>query len=283
MKLNLAPYPSATIPNGSVVSCVQSNQVVPVTGVNSSFVSCNQPDANGACIQGLCQMAPATVLRPYATIPGGYTVPAPPLIPASESWPPSPPIPSFLQTAKWEQAFGMGDMWKREFHARFRNFAPHQWVILPVYEKPNHGIEWRNFTEAAKVRFNCKVCNHSWTSMQGKVAFWYALTENCVGYVCLQLFSQRCRECLEAKRDAPFQPALWYPEELERVLNNFYNEVGFRVYHFVPQPFQRDRRPGKPRTPHNSDLCQACDDNMCVKSDNAIYRKDNCSDFSCCL
>ncbi|XP_013790135.1 uncharacterized protein LOC106473995 [Limulus polyphemus] len=49
------------------------------------------------------------------------------------------------------------------------------------------------------------------------------------------------------------------------VLANVYNRVGQVYYGFYLPPIHRSRRPGKPRTPHNSDLCQACKDGVCTE------------------
>lgn len=49
-----------------------------------------------------------------------------------------------------------------------------------------------------------------------------------------------------------------------QVLINLYNRVGQTYYGFYYPPLDKCRRPGKPRTPHNSNLCQACKDGLCT-------------------
>ncbi|KAH8039978.1 hypothetical protein HPB51_009234 [Rhipicephalus microplus] len=48
-----------------------------------------------------------------------------------------------------------------------------------------------------------------------------------------------------------------------QVLVNIYNRVGQVYYGFQQPPIHKNRRPGKPRNPHNADLCQACKDGVC--------------------
>uniref|UniRef100_A0A023G539 Putative receptor-transporting protein n=1 Tax=Amblyomma triste TaxID=251400 RepID=A0A023G539_AMBTT len=47
------------------------------------------------------------------------------------------------------------------------------------------------------------------------------------------------------------------------VLVNIYNRVGQVYYGFQQPPIHKNRRPGKPRNPHNAELCQACKDGVC--------------------
>ena len=49
-----------------------------------------------------------------------------------------------------------------------------------------------------------------------------------------------------------------------KVLQNLYNRVGQVFYGFNKPMIEKTRRSGKPRTPHNSDLCQACKDGLCA-------------------
>lgn len=51
-----------------------------------------------------------------------------------------------------------------------------------------------------------------------------------------------------------------------KVITNVYNSVGQKLYGFQPSPIHMVRRPGKPRTQHNSKLCQACADRICTEA-----------------
>lgn len=65
-----------------------------------------------------------------------------------------------------------------------------------------------------------------------------------------------------------YEQPMWYPEEVGKVLLNVYVKIGQIYYGYLPSvPLEKGRRTGKPRTPHNSTLCQACKDGVCV------YRK----------
>jgi len=48
-----------------------------------------------------------------------------------------------------------------------------------------------------------------------------------------------------------------------QVVGNVYNNIGQMYYGFYMPPMRVDRRKGKPRNQHNSDLCQACHDGLC--------------------
>lgn len=45
---------------------------------------------------------------------------------------------------------------------------------------------------------------------------------------------------------------------------NLYNRVGQIFYGFEKTKFEKQRRLGKPRTPHNKFLCQACLEGICL-------------------
>ncbi|CAD5122785.1 unnamed protein product [Dimorphilus gyrociliatus] len=82
------------------------------------------------------------------------------------------------------------------------------------------------FRDSAKVRFNCQRCGHGWTSMKGRVVFWFWLDPNdyqpldCYGrafhsgIVYFKLYGQKCQNCMDGKR---FEAAMWYPEEVQKV------------------------------------------------------------------
>ncbi|GFV37733.1 putative receptor-transporting protein, partial [Trichonephila clavipes] len=103
-------------------------------------------------------------------------------------------------------------------------------------------------------------CGHGWTSMKGRVAFWFVLDATTgKGMVCLKLYGQQCDRCPTRN----YESAMWYPEEVRKVMTNIYNRVGEVYYGFQVPPYFNNRRAGKPRTPHNTELCQACKDGVC--------------------
>lgn len=155
----------------------------------------------------------------------------------------------------------MEQVWMSHFSSLFKSY-PHQWFIVPV-EQPPVGGNFVTFVDSAKVRFCCEECGHGWTSMKGRVAFWFDLyTYNgySQGLVAFKLFGQQCQKCKSESYESP----MWYPEEVFKVLVNLFNKIGQSYYGFYYPPLERTRRPGKPRTPHNSQLCQACKDGVCT-------------------
>ncbi|XP_071805077.1 receptor-transporting protein 3-like isoform X1 [Asterias amurensis] len=152
----------------------------------------------------------------------------------------------------------MDEIWNGEFAKVFQPYLPHIWYLSPTEVCPSP--RWRRFKDSAKVRFCCQTCGHGWTSMKGRVVFWYFLhIPYCEGYVQFKLYGQQCQRC----NNGMFEPAMWYPEEVNKVLCNLYNRIGQTYYGFVKPPIRYDRRAGKPRTQHNATLCQACRDGEC--------------------
>ncbi|XP_038077779.1 receptor-transporting protein 4-like isoform X2 [Patiria miniata] len=152
----------------------------------------------------------------------------------------------------------MDEIWNGEFAKVFQPYLPHIWFLCSTEVCPSP--RWRRFKDSAKVRFCCQTCGHGWTSMKGRVVFWYFLhIPYCEGFVQFKLYGQQCQRC----NNGMFEPAMWYPEEVNKVLCNLYNRIGQTYYGFVKPPIRYDRRAGKPRTQHNATLCQACRDGEC--------------------
>ncbi|BFZ23384.1 hypothetical protein BsWGS_26423 [Bradybaena similaris] len=149
-------------------------------------------------------------------------------------------------------------VWHGEFERLFSRYLPHVWYLVPTFSPPSG--RWRVFKDSAKVRFSCQKCGHGWTSMKGRVIFWLHLDcpTGC-GHVMFRLYGQQCRNC----QGPGYEHAMWYPEEVIKVIGNVYNRVGQVFYGFVQPLLRIDRRQGKPRNQHNSDLCQACKEGMC--------------------
>lgn len=70
-----------------------------------------------------------------------------------------------------------------------------------------------------QVRFCCEECGHGWTSMKGRVAFWFAQAAGTAGagIVAFRLYGQQCERCKSGR----FQDAMWYPEEVVKVRLSF--------------------------------------------------------------
>ncbi|XP_019643023.1 PREDICTED: receptor-transporting protein 4-like isoform X2 [Branchiostoma belcheri] len=163
-----------------------------------------------------------------------------------------------------EHVRSMEAVWHGEFSKLFSQFYPHLWYLIPSPAAPSP--RWYRFRDSAKVRFSCQQCGNGWTSMKGRVIFWYYLNPQGVpvpeGYLHFKLYGQQCKRC----KNGRFEMAMWYPEEVVKVLGNVYNRVGQTYYGFYQPPLRQDRRPGKPRTQHNAELCQACKDGECTNA-----------------
>lgn len=61
---------------------------------------------------------------------------------------------------------------------------------------------------------NLQECGHGWTSMKGRVIFWFQLNYGSnMGYVMFKLYGQQCQRCKNGK----YEHAMWYPEEVIKV------------------------------------------------------------------
>uniref|UniRef100_H2Y5A6 3CxxC-type domain-containing protein n=1 Tax=Ciona savignyi TaxID=51511 RepID=H2Y5A6_CIOSA len=150
-------------------------------------------------------------------------------------------------------------VWHGEFSRLFSNFyPPHVWYLTITNQAPQQ--KWKFHRDSAKVRFCCQDCGNGWTSMKGRVTFWFYLNYlTNEGFVQFKLYGQQCKKCNSGK----FEYVMWYPEEVSKVMCNVYNKVGQTYYGFLQPPIRIDRRPGRPRNQHNAELCQACRDGEC--------------------
>ncbi|XP_014780923.1 receptor-transporting protein 4 isoform X1 [Octopus bimaculoides] len=100
-------------------------------------------------------------------------------------------------------------VWHGEFDRLFCQYFPDQWHLLSTHYPPSN--RWRTFKDSAKVRFSCQQCGHGWTSMKGRVIFWFHLNfATSSGYVMFKLYGQQCMRC----KNGCYEPAMWYPEEV---------------------------------------------------------------------
>lgn len=154
---------------------------------------------------------------------------------------------------------GMQVVWHGEFSRHFSQFfPPYHWYLSITETKPPG--KWKCHGDSAKVRFCCQDCGNGWTSMKGRVTFWYNFNHATnAGFVHFKLYGQVCQKCDSGR----FEFVMWYPEEVAKVMYNLYSKVGHAYYGFPPTQIRVDRRPGRPRNQHNADLCQACRDGEC--------------------
>ncbi|XP_064642309.1 uncharacterized protein LOC135496755 [Lineus longissimus] len=149
-------------------------------------------------------------------------------------------------------------VWHGHFRQLFAQFAAHSWTLAPTFTQPTG--KWRTFQDSAKVRFVCSECAKGWTSMKGRVVFWYYLDLTTgQGNVMFKLYGQQCKTCKSGK----YEHAMWYPEEVVKVIQNIYSRVGQVYYAFEKPALRKERRNGKPATMHDKELCQACEQGVC--------------------
>ncbi|XP_046464339.1 uncharacterized protein LOC124210076 isoform X1 [Daphnia pulex] len=176
-----------------------------------------------------------------------------------------PPIP----LPGWNPLpYGLERFWKNSFLWLFIELYEnnHLWTLKPVEKPPiedGKGTPWETVIHSAKVRFNCEMANHGWTSMQGRVVFWfrilYGIESGFVrGEVVFKLYGQKCERCTSGA----FETALWYPEEIANAMWNLYSKVAEKFYGRPVDKVVRGLRGGKPRTPHKPELCQSCSDGL---------------------
>jgi len=156
----------------------------------------------------------------------------------------------------------MNIVWHGTFDLLFSSYSvqfSHRWTLVPTFNELDNS-EFRLLHDSAKVRFLCQHCLNAWTSMKGRVMFWFKLNQTAQsGVVYFKLFGQKCGKCKPEK----FEHAMWYPEEVEKVIANLHQRIGRLCYGLQQISVSETRRSGKPRTQHNSDLCQACSAGIC--------------------
>ncbi|XP_052226147.1 receptor-transporting protein 3-like isoform X2 [Dreissena polymorpha] len=274
--MRLTPTPTAlSLPPMPSLQSLQSLHTLPVSlsgsaGETLIYYTLSQPPpttpnltslVGGFTHAGLPQLSPSIRQNVTPTLsPGGVSPMSPGLSPTTTGM-----VPDIMHLINYgDKDMGlllsqrMELVWHGEFDRLFSQYFPHMWCLVPTFYPP--GETWRTFKDSAKVRFSCQDCGHGWTSMKGRVIFWfelnYATNSGCVMF---KLYGQQCQKCKTGK----FEHAMWYPEEVVKVVGNVYNRVGQIYYGFVRPPLRIDRRVGKPRNQHNSELCQACKEGLC--------------------
>jgi len=136
-----------------------------------------------------------------------------------------------------------------------------EWLLIPTFDPPavnRHKLF--QYHDTAKVRFSCYDCGKSWTSVKGNVVFWIFKDDvHNKGFIQFKLYGQKCVEC----KPKLFEHAIWYEEEVERVLRNLYNKVIALYYGVAQAPRETNVRWARPRQPHDPDSCSACHDGIC--------------------
>lgn len=172
-------------------------------------------------------------------------------------------------------------VWHGFFNNVFSFFKPHNhsWELIPVIDAPKEP-GWVVYKDGAKVRFACEKCGKCWTSMKGRVTFWITLCvdeyNNGFGMVAFRLYGQSCDKC----SDNAIHHAMWYKEEVEKVVTNVFLKTGELFYGFYSHYRIDTRRKGRPLKKHNGNLCQACMEGVCKNDANIeqfLYLQQYCN------
>jgi hypothetical protein len=165
---------------------------------------------------------------------------------------------SISDESKKELQLDLCSLFHGEFQLTFgRYFTPHIWTLLPLnvdgsYKFPSDAA---CNVEIAKVRFECEICDHRWTSMHGQISFFY----DCRSHVLFfKLFNQNCDRCQN------LCTPLWYPEEVCRVMRNVFVIVNQRMYAGVHTSIKSNhcRRLGNTNGRHHG--CESCRSGICA-------------------
>jgi len=155
----------------------------------------------------------------------------------------------------------------------FRLFAEEELFNTPYMNLP---YKWSK-VDNAKAQFKCpnECCGHVWTSMRARILF--SVTSPDDGFVVLKIFGQNCRRC------GTYSQALWYIDEICRVMKNFacvfydtyYPDMLYDPYLQNAGLVQNDQLPvsakhhdphqrkGKMSAPHVKEYCEACRHGIC--------------------
>lgn len=154
-------------------------------------------------------------------------------------------------------------VWNSWFSRLFSQLG--SWTLIPLVDDSDIiKKQFYSANDSAKVRFLCQNCCNAWTSMKGRIQFFYRLSPDNTGVVYFQLYGQQCKKCMPKE----FEHSMWYPEEVYKVLLNLYHKVANVIYGAPLQTLVKERRAGRPRTEHNSSLCQACSMGACREKRN---------------
>ncbi|EFX86492.1 hypothetical protein DAPPUDRAFT_97469 [Daphnia pulex] len=149
--------------------------------------------------------------------------------------PSTPPVP----LPGWNaMPYGLETFWQSAFCWFFRPFVAahgHLWTLEPT-ELPPLSVEWpwHSTSFSAKVRFQCK-CTRGWTSMKGRVSFWFRIRRQGDQVLCealFKLFGQKCNICNQPDsfNESEFLTPLWYPEEIENAIRLLASHVSMSYY-----------------------------------------------------
>ncbi|KAM6899559.1 receptor-transporting protein 2-like [Xenentodon cancila] len=120
---------------------------------------------------------------------------------------------------------------------------------------------WKVYSYCARGKFLCQACNNTWTSARVTVLFHYRLRRD-RGTVIMRPFGQACLNC-----NAEFYLPGFDENEVEYGLLRLLSKIRKNCYGEVVEDGNCGVSCEKKTKPHESSLCEACQQGICCQNE----------------